>query len=115
MKYVIDDHGNVVMGAKSDAVFHKDLFRALGSGSRIAGAGHCRIVNGRVQVYDGSVGFGIESKPEDAEWIEAHLGLPEKHMRPISAATLGNGGRTYDGTNFTINPSASTDAEQVYP
>lgn len=77
MKYVIDTDGNVVMGGRSGNVYHRQLFDVLGAGARIAGAGHCRLVNGRVEVHDGSVGFGIESKPEDADIISAHLGMPK--------------------------------------
>ncbi len=75
MKYVIDDHDNVVMGGKSSVLYHEDLFKAFGPGSRIKSAGHCAIVAGKVEVRRGSIGFGIESKPEDAEIIGAYLGI----------------------------------------
>ncbi len=75
MKYVIDDHDNVVMGGKSSVLYHADLFKAFGSGSRIKSAGNCFIHNGKVSVRGGSAGSGIESKPEDAEIIGAYLGI----------------------------------------
>lgn len=78
MKYVIDTNGTVVLGGPSSRIFHRDLFNVLGPESRIAGAGHCVIQNGRVIVSQGSVGFGIDAKPQDAEWIEAYLGMEKQ-------------------------------------
>ncbi len=75
MKYVIDTNGTVVMGGPTKRIFHRDLFDALGPGARIASAGHCHIRDGKIFVHDGSVGFGIDAKPGDAEIIGSFLGI----------------------------------------
>lgn len=73
MKYVIDKQGNIALGSLT--TMHRNLLDALGSGSRIASAGHCIIRDGRITVFGESIGFGILAKPEDAATIEAHLGI----------------------------------------
>jgi hypothetical protein len=73
MKYVIDRRGNVVIG--SARLLHADLAAGLDRPVEIASAGFCFIEAGKIKVGGRSVGFGIESKPEDADLIAAEFNL----------------------------------------
>lgn len=61
---LIDEHG-----------FHADLGEAIFG--QVVGAGHMKVVNGKVEVYGSSIGLGMVSKDEDAGIIAAHLGITQ--------------------------------------
>jgi hypothetical protein len=71
MKYVITDRGEVASGARD----HRSL--AAGLKGKVVGAGHYRVVAGRIEVFGGSLGFAIRSRPGDAALLARHLALPE--------------------------------------
>ena len=64
-----------------EAVIHEDMALAFfGSKNRIIGAGFCHVVEREgfstaVQAYGDSVSLGIDSRPEDAFYLNAALGL----------------------------------------
>lgn len=68
MKYVITDTGEAKVGGG----FHMDLARGL-SGNVIA-AGHCELnADGTYRVFGRSIGYNINSKPEDAKRLDEIL------------------------------------------
>lgn len=72
MKYIIINNSFCVLG-EQDNSYHAWLKE--GFGGRVTGAGYMKIKEGKVEVYSGSVGFNMESKPEDAKIIANDLGL----------------------------------------
>ena len=73
MKYVISDsewEPIIILGNQ----FHSELVKAIGMG-RIGGAGHFKIVDGKVETYGESIGLNMKPREEDAELIRIHLGL----------------------------------------
>jgi hypothetical protein len=71
MKYVVTDLGEAATGMRD----HRTL--AAGLRGKVVGAGHYRVIEGRIEVYGGSYGFAIEARPEDAALLARHLALPE--------------------------------------
>lgn len=69
VKYVISDKDEVVLGYD----FHQNLARDFKG--RVISAGHCKSVDGKFEVYGESIGYGIQSKPEDAEYLNKHEGV----------------------------------------
>lgn len=81
MKYIITDsefQPAIVIGHD---VGHQDLKKSVPH-SRIAGAGHFEIIDGKVQVYGKSIGLGIGPSERDASLLAAHLGLGYDHVLP---------------------------------
>ena len=77
MKYVIggsEFEPCIVIGI-GRGVLHAELAKSFVG--RPKGAGHMRIVNGKVEVFGKSIGYDIEAKEEDAEIIGSYLGLHE--------------------------------------
>ena len=78
MKYIITDKREVRTGGG----YHIDL--AQGCEGKVIAAGHCERENGKVRVYGESIGFKIQSKPEDAkiigEALKGLLPLPKLRM-----------------------------------
>jgi len=73
MKYVITEKGSVILGNRG---FHFDLAQVVaGEHDRVIAAGTCRMKNGKVEVYGGSAGYGIDAQPHDAAAIETALGV----------------------------------------
>ena len=66
MKYVITDQGEVALG-------HNTFHQILGEKckGKVIAAGHCRLVDTKYEVYGESIGYGIQSKPEDADFINS--------------------------------------------
>jgi len=61
MKYIITDKGEVRTGG----AYHVDM--AIKCKGKVIGAGHCnKKEDGSYEVYGSSIGYSIESKPEDA-------------------------------------------------
>jgi len=61
MKYIITDKGEV----KTGGMFHVDM--GVQCKGRVIAAGHCdRLPDGTFKVWGESIGYNIESKPEDA-------------------------------------------------
>jgi hypothetical protein len=64
MKYIITDKNE----AKVGGAFHQDMGDECEG--RVVSAGHCRQnSDGSYSVFGESIGYGIESKPEDAEML----------------------------------------------
>ena len=75
MKYIIggDEFNKVVVIGNR---MHSFLAEAgLGTHRKPHSAGHMRVHDGKVIVSGKSVGFNIDSKPEDAEVLGHYLGL----------------------------------------
>jgi hypothetical protein len=70
MKYVITDNNTIALGS---GTYHRDLANALNG--KVVSAGHCEIVNGKFRVFDGSAGFNMEAKEEDANILNQLFGL----------------------------------------
>lgn len=65
MKYIITDKDEIRIGF----MYHQDL--ADGCTGTVVRAGHCeQNADGSYRVWDGSIGFGIQSQPEDAVILE---------------------------------------------
>lgn len=75
MKYIItgsEYEPTVILGNRN----HETLAESVcGKYRKPCSAGHFKIVNGKVEVYGGSIGYDIDAKPEDAEIIQHELGL----------------------------------------
>lgn len=67
MKYIITDKGEV----KTGGMYHQDM--GAECEGRVVSAGHYSVEHGIVKVFGESYGYGIESKPEDAEVLQRHL------------------------------------------
>lgn len=69
MKYIITDKGE----ARTSIVgYHADM--ADECDGKVVRAGHCRKkVDGNYEVWGSSIGFGINSDPEDAELLKKFL------------------------------------------
>lgn len=62
MKYIITDKNEVRVGSNT---FHQIL--SEGCEGKVVSAGHCeKGENGKYRVWGSSIGYGIDSKPEDA-------------------------------------------------
>lgn len=61
MKYIITDVGEVAIGENT---YHQILAEKVRG--RVVAAGHCKLVDGKYEVYGSSFGYAIDSKPEDA-------------------------------------------------
>ncbi len=70
MKYVITSHNNFAIGC---GAYHQDL--AKGLTGNVVSAGYMKFVDGKIKVYGNSVGYMIDSKPEDAKLLEELLGI----------------------------------------
>ncbi len=66
MKYVITDQNEARVGGG----YHSDL--AEGLKGKVVSAGQCiKREDGRYEVFGESYGYGIRSKPEDAETLDS--------------------------------------------
>ena len=64
MKYIITDKDEVKIGG----LFHQDMGDECSG--KVVRAGHCsKNEDGTYKVWGGSYGYGIDSKPEDAELL----------------------------------------------
>ena len=70
MKYIITDQNEVAVGINTYHQIIKDELKLKG---RVIAAGHCEFVKetGKYRVYGESVGYGIQSKPEDADVLNS--------------------------------------------
>lgn len=67
MKYIITDKNEVVVGANT---YHQILAKSACVEGRVIAAGHCEMRDDVVmQVWGGSVGYNIQSKQEDLEYM----------------------------------------------
>lgn len=75
MKYIIgggEFEPKVIIGNTMHSILAETI---LGKYRKPGSAGYMKIVNGKVEVYGKSIGFGIEAKPEDAIIISRFLGI----------------------------------------
>lgn len=75
MKYIIggdEFQPRVIIGNTMHSALAETV---LGKYRKPRSAGHMKIVDGKVEVYGKSIGFGIEAKPEDAIIISRFLGI----------------------------------------
>lgn len=68
MKYVITSTNEARIGGG----YHADLKEGLGG--RVIAAGHCELLEtGEYRVWGSSIGYSIQSKPEDAKKLKEIL------------------------------------------
>lgn len=69
MKYIITDTDEIVMGANTYHVILKEHAKG-----KVVAAGHCEMDgNTCIKVFGKSIGYGIESKPSDKDFINSRL------------------------------------------